>query len=140
MTVDEFRNSRRAPAFIDEAMPLIVALSETSWDAVTIAWNNGQVASVHHGDMSEISAGADKAASRDKGSIMTPRPSVSDFEMSSCHLSSLFLEIVDAHEGPHGLQAYHPARMAAIADLNATRAVFSWTRRTRYFAYHPHSH
>jgi len=66
---------------------------------------------------------------------MTPRPSVSDFEMSSCHLSSLFLEIVDAHEGPHGLQAYHPARMAAIADLNATRAVFSWTRRTRYFAY-----
>ena len=66
---------------------------------------------------------------------MTPRPSVSDFEMSSCHLSSLFLEIVDSHEGPHGLQAYHPARMAAIADLNATRAVFSWTRRPRYFAY-----
>jgi hypothetical protein len=50
---------------------------------------------------------------------MTPRPSVSDFEMSSCHLSSLFLEIVDAHEGPHGLQAYSPARMTAIADLNA---------------------
>ena len=23
-------------------------ITETSWDAVTIAWNNGQVASVHH--------------------------------------------------------------------------------------------
>jgi hypothetical protein len=26
----------------------------TSWDAVTIAWDNGQVATVHHGDMREI--------------------------------------------------------------------------------------
>jgi hypothetical protein len=25
-----------------------------SWDAVTIAWDNGQVAIVHHGDMREI--------------------------------------------------------------------------------------
>jgi hypothetical protein len=29
-------------------------ITETSWDAVTITWNNGQVASVHHGDMREI--------------------------------------------------------------------------------------
>ena len=29
-------------------------VTETSWDAVTIAWTNGQVASVHHGDMREI--------------------------------------------------------------------------------------
>jgi hypothetical protein len=29
-------------------------ITETGWDAVTIAWNNGQVASVHHGDMREI--------------------------------------------------------------------------------------
>ena len=29
-------------------------ITETSWDAVTIAWNNGQVGSVHHGDMREI--------------------------------------------------------------------------------------
>ena len=29
-------------------------VTETSWDAVTIAWNNGQVARVHHGDMREI--------------------------------------------------------------------------------------
>ena len=26
----------------------------TTWDAVTIAWDNGQVATVHHGDMREI--------------------------------------------------------------------------------------
>ena len=29
-------------------------ISDMSWDAVTIAWNNGQVATVHHGDMREI--------------------------------------------------------------------------------------
>jgi hypothetical protein len=29
-------------------------VNETSWDAVTIAWNNGKVASVHHGDMRSI--------------------------------------------------------------------------------------
>jgi len=29
-------------------------ISATSWDAVTITWNNGKVASVHHGDMREI--------------------------------------------------------------------------------------
>jgi hypothetical protein len=35
-------------------------ITETSWDAVTIAWNNGQVASVHHGDMREIQKTATK--------------------------------------------------------------------------------
>ena len=29
-------------------------ITKTSWDAVTIAWNNGHVATVHHGDMREI--------------------------------------------------------------------------------------
>ena len=29
-------------------------VTETSWDAVTIAWDDGQVAPVHHGDMREI--------------------------------------------------------------------------------------
>ena len=29
-------------------------VTETSWDAVTIAWDNGKVAVVHHGDMREI--------------------------------------------------------------------------------------
>jgi hypothetical protein len=26
----------------------------TSWDAVTIVWDNGRIANVHHGDMREI--------------------------------------------------------------------------------------
>jgi hypothetical protein len=29
-------------------------ITEKSWDAVTITWNNGHVAVVHHGDMREI--------------------------------------------------------------------------------------
>ena len=29
-------------------------VTETSWNAVTIAWTNGKVATVHHGDMREI--------------------------------------------------------------------------------------
>jgi hypothetical protein len=29
-------------------------VTEMSWDAVTIAWDNGQIATVHHGDMREI--------------------------------------------------------------------------------------
>jgi len=29
-------------------------ISERSWDAVTISWDNGHVATVHHGDMREI--------------------------------------------------------------------------------------
>ena len=29
-------------------------ITETSWDAVAIAWDNGKVARVHHGDMREI--------------------------------------------------------------------------------------
>ena len=35
-------------------------VTETSWDAVTIAWDNGKVASVHHGDMREIQRAATK--------------------------------------------------------------------------------
>ena len=29
-------------------------ITEMSWDAVTIAWDNGQLARVYHGDMREI--------------------------------------------------------------------------------------
>jgi hypothetical protein len=29
-------------------------ITETSWNAVTIAWDNGHMSSVHHGDMREI--------------------------------------------------------------------------------------
>jgi hypothetical protein len=36
-------------------------VTETSWDAVKITWNNGQVANVHHGDMREIQRVATKS-------------------------------------------------------------------------------
>jgi hypothetical protein len=29
-------------------------ITETSWNAVTITWDDGQVTIVHHGDMREI--------------------------------------------------------------------------------------
>jgi hypothetical protein len=29
-------------------------VTEKSWDAVTITWDNGQVTRVHHGDMRDI--------------------------------------------------------------------------------------
>ena len=32
-------------------------ITEKSWDAVTIAWDNGHVAVVHHGNMREIQLG-----------------------------------------------------------------------------------
>jgi hypothetical protein len=35
----------------------------TSWNAVTIAWDNGQVATVHHGDMREIHSTSGKPKS-----------------------------------------------------------------------------
>jgi hypothetical protein len=36
-------------------------VTETRWDAVTITWDNGQVASVHHGDMREVQRAPTKA-------------------------------------------------------------------------------
>lgn len=30
------------------------SITGTSWDAVKIAWDNGRVATVHHGDMREF--------------------------------------------------------------------------------------
>ena len=36
------------------------SITEKSWDAVTIAWDNGQVARVHHGDMREIQRAPEK--------------------------------------------------------------------------------
>ncbi len=55
MTVDEskaLKNGTRVYWQGDAADSGII--TETSWDAVTIAWNDGQVARVHHGDMREI--------------------------------------------------------------------------------------
>ena len=120
MTVDKTKKLKKtAPAFIGEAMSVLSGFHSSPKQAGMrshIAWNNGpevsQRAPWRHADNS---AGADTAAARDKGSIIKdPRPSVSDFENSSYHLSSFFLEIIDAHEEPHGLQAYHPARMTAM--------------------------
>ncbi len=36
-------------------------ITETSWNAVTIAWKNGHTATVHHGDMREIKLRTDSA-------------------------------------------------------------------------------
>ena len=55
MTVDESKALRKGATVYwrgDAADGGTV--TETSWDAVTIAWNNGQVARVHHGDMRDI--------------------------------------------------------------------------------------
>ena len=35
-------------------------VTETSWDAVTITWDNGKMATVHHGDMREIQRASTK--------------------------------------------------------------------------------
>ena len=54
MTVNESKNLKKGTRVCwrgDAADSGII--TETSWDAVTIAWNR-QVASVHHGDMREI--------------------------------------------------------------------------------------
>jgi hypothetical protein len=37
-------------------------ITEISWDAVTIAWDNGQTARVHRGDMREIQRAPAKLA------------------------------------------------------------------------------
>ena len=55
MNAAEFEGSRRATAFIllGDALDSGI-ITEMSWDAVMIAWDNGQVATVHHGDMREV--------------------------------------------------------------------------------------
>jgi hypothetical protein len=42
-------------------------ISETSWDAVTITWDNGHVATVHHGDMREIQSTSSETKRRVAG-------------------------------------------------------------------------
>ena len=36
------------------------SITEMSWDAVTISWDNGQSATVHHGDMREVTCSPTK--------------------------------------------------------------------------------
>ena len=45
-------------------------ITEMSWDAVTIAWDNGQVATVHHGDMREIQRAPAKPTAPSKPTIV----------------------------------------------------------------------
>jgi hypothetical protein len=55
MTVDESKALKKGTrVYWQGAAADSGIITETSWDAVTIAWNNGQVARVHHGDMREI--------------------------------------------------------------------------------------
>ncbi len=55
MTVDESKALKKGARIYwrgDVADSGVV--TEISWDAVTIAWDNGQVARIHHGDMREV--------------------------------------------------------------------------------------
>jgi hypothetical protein len=55
MTVDESKALKKgARVYWQGAVADSGIITEMSWDAVTIAWDNGQVARVHHGDMREI--------------------------------------------------------------------------------------
>jgi len=55
MTVDESKALKRGTrVYWQGAVADSGIITGTSWDAVTIAWGNGQVARVHHGDMREI--------------------------------------------------------------------------------------
>ncbi len=55
MTVTESKDLKKGTrVFWRGSVPDTGTITGTSWDAVTIAWDNGQVASVHHGDMREI--------------------------------------------------------------------------------------
>ena len=65
MTPDESRDLKKGDrvCWRDDASDA-GTITETSWDAVTIAWDNGQVARVHHGDMREIERAAPKMVSK----------------------------------------------------------------------------
>jgi hypothetical protein len=62
MTVDESKGLKKGVRVYwrgDAADSGVI--TETSWASVTITWNNGQVASVHHGDMREIQRAPSKS-------------------------------------------------------------------------------
>jgi hypothetical protein len=61
MTVDESKGLKTGSRVYWRGDPADSGVvTETNWNAVTIAWDNGQVASVHHGDMREIHRGSTK--------------------------------------------------------------------------------
>src|ERR1700716_3556027 len=65
MTVSESKGLKKGNRIYWRGDPADSGIvTETSWDAVTIAWDNGKVASVHHGDMREIERVATKSHSK----------------------------------------------------------------------------
>jgi hypothetical protein len=61
MTVDESKGLKTGTRVYWRGNPADSGvITKTSWNAVTIAWDNGHVASVHHGDMREIHRGSTK--------------------------------------------------------------------------------
>jgi hypothetical protein len=52
-------------------------VTDISWDAVTITWDNGQVARVHHGDMRDIHPVATKTHTAQKRNVAVANTSVS---------------------------------------------------------------
>jgi hypothetical protein len=55
MTVHESKALKKGTSVYWRGDPAVSGIiTETSWDAVTISWNNGEVDRVHHGDMREI--------------------------------------------------------------------------------------
>lgn len=55
MTADESKHLTRGSRVYWQGNPVDAGvITETSWDAVTIAWDNGHVARVLRGDMREI--------------------------------------------------------------------------------------
>lgn len=55
MTVDESKHLKKGSSVYWQGDAADVGIiAETSWDGVTITWNNGHVAKVHHGDMRDI--------------------------------------------------------------------------------------
>ncbi len=63
MTVTESKGLRKgSPVYWRGDAADSGIITETRWDAVTIAWNNGQVSTVHRGDMREIHRAPTKQA------------------------------------------------------------------------------
>ena len=63
MTVSESKNLKKGSRVYWQADGADGgSITETSWDAVMIAWDNGQVARVHHGDMREVQRAPTKRA------------------------------------------------------------------------------
>ena len=62
MTVNESKGLKKGTRVYWRGDPADSGIiTGTSWDAVTITWDNGQAASVHHGDMHEIQRVATKS-------------------------------------------------------------------------------